>query len=262
MGGLIYADFVYYLQGLGFRIHNALKGGHDEKTYEEVLVWLLDKDKVPFQRQAVYTVTYKGQQVGQYRPDLVAGAEQTLLELKAAPTILALHEAQALSYLGTTGLQLALIMNFGGGVMQYRRLPNFLDKRQPFRWMPTATDTLLYPELTNTVLAALHEVHYTLGTGFLHQVYRRASSIELQRQGVQFQPIQELPLRFEGFSLGVRQIYLFWVEQKLLLATFALHAITSSHLEKLRWAMKEMGCPLGLIANFYPSKLDIRWVRT
>ena len=57
MSGLIYAEFVYYLQGLGFRIHNALKGGHDEQAYEEAVVWLLAKDNVPFQRQPIYYVT-------------------------------------------------------------------------------------------------------------------------------------------------------------------------------------------------------------
>jgi len=262
MSGLIYAEFVYYLQGLGFRIHNALKGGHDEQAYEEAVVWLLAKDNVPFQRQPIYYVTYKGQQVGKYRPDLIAGEEPTLLELKATPEILPIHDAQALSYLAVTQLKLALIMNFGGAAMQYKRLPNFLDRRQPFRWQATPTTTLLYPELTNTLLATLHEVHYTLGPGFLHSVYRRATYIELGHQGVQFQYIKELPLRFEDHLLGLKPTRLFWIEQKLLLAAFALQEITSLHLEKLRWAMQEMECRLGLIANFYPSKLEIRIVRT
>ncbi len=262
MSGLIYAEFVYYLQGLDFRIHNAIKGGHDEQSYEEAIVWLLDQNKVPFQRQPVYYVTYKGQQVGQYRPDLIVGEASMLLELKATPAILPIHEAQALSYLAVTRLPLALIMNFGGAAMQYKRLPNFLDRRQPFRWQAALTATLLYAELTDRLLAALHEVHYTLGPGFLHQVYRRATTIELGHQGVQFQYIKELPLCFEGHQLGIKQTRLFWIEQKVLLATFALQEITSSHLEKLRWAMKETGCRLGLLANFYPSKLEIRMVRT
>lgn len=262
MNKLIYPELVYYLQGLGFRIHNALKGGHDEQAYEEAVVWVLDKDKVPFQRQPVYQVTYKGQQVGKYRPDLIVGDGPTLLELKAVPEILPIHEAQGLAYLAVTRLKLALIMNFGGAAMQYKRLPNFLDRRQPFRWQGAPTATLLHPELTNTLLAALHEVHYTLGPGFLHQVYRRATYIELGRQGVQFQYLKSLPLRFEGHLLGLKPTRLFWIEQKLLLAAFALREITNSHLEKLRWAMQEMECRLGLIANFYPSKLEIRMVRT
>jgi GxxExxY protein len=262
MSELIYAEFVYYLQGLGFRIHNALKGGHDESDYEEAVVWLLDADNVPFQQQPLCHVTYKGQQVGAYRPDLIVGEGPLLLELKAVPDILPIHQAQALSYLAVTRLRLALIMNFGGASMQYKRLPNFLEKRQPFRWLAGPAVDLLYPELTNTLLATLHEVHYTLGSGFLHQVYRRATYIELGRQGVQFQYLKELPLRFEGHELGVKSTRLFWVEQKLLLATFAIQEITSSQLEKLRWAMKETECRLGLLANFYPSKLDIRMVRT
>src|SRR5690242_13598392 len=121
MSELIYGEFVYYVQGLGFRIHNALKGGHDEQDYEEAVVWLLDRDGVPFQRQPVYQVMYKGQQVGKYRPDLIVGEDPTLLELKATPEILPIHQAQTLSYLAVTRLRLALIMNFGGAAMQYKR---------------------------------------------------------------------------------------------------------------------------------------------
>src|SRR5215212_6784125 len=119
MSELIFAEFVYYVQGLGFRIHNELKGGHAEQDYEEAVVWLLDRDGVPFRRQPVYQVIYKGQQVGKYRPDLIVGEDPTLLELKAVPDILPIHEAQGLSYLAVTGFELALIMNFGGAAMQY-----------------------------------------------------------------------------------------------------------------------------------------------
>ena len=58
-----------------------------------------------------------------------------------------------------------------------------------------------------------------------------------------------------------RPTRLFVVEQKLLVATVALAQITSKHTERLRWAQRETGCPLGLIANFYPSALDLRFYR-
>jgi hypothetical protein len=39
---------------------------------------------------------------------------------------------------------------------------------------------MLYPELVNELLAALHRVHFELGSGFLHQIYRRAAMVQLK----------------------------------------------------------------------------------
>jgi GxxExxY protein len=261
MTQLLHRELTYYLRGLGFRIHKVLGGGHPESNYEAAMVAGLEADHIPFRHQSKYYVYYRNQQVGEYRPDFTLADGALQLDLKATPRILALHKAQLLSYLAVTQAELGLIMNFGAGSMQYERLPNFLEGRPRVALPITPNEHWLYFALTRQVLDALYAVHGTLGPGFLHQVYRRATRIELAHQGLAFTYVQELPVRYNGQVLDTRPTRLFIVEQKLLVATVALAQIKPTHSERLRWAQRETGCPLGLIANFYPSALDIRFYR-
>ncbi len=96
---LLHQELTYYLRGLGFQIHTALGGGHQEAEYEAALAYALDQDRVPFLRQPTFAVTYRDRQVGEYRPDLLLANGAVLLELKATPAIASLHKAQTLSYL-------------------------------------------------------------------------------------------------------------------------------------------------------------------
>lgn len=183
------------------------------------------------------------------------------LDLKAAPAIESLHKAQMISYLAVTGADLGIVMNFGAVSLQTERLPNFLNLRKPLQWTPSISEAHLLPELSNRVLFTLHIVHHELGPGFLHQIYRRATRIELSMQGINFIYLKELPLRFEGHNLGKVPTRLFWIEKELLLATIAVTEITDQHIEKMRWAMREIDVALGLIANFYPSRLVVKFIR-
>ena len=99
------------------------------------------------------------------------------------------------------------------------------------------------------------------GAGFLHQVYRRAARIEFSHHSLSYQYLKELPLRFEGKIISMKPTRLIWVEQKLLVAVVALSQLAATHTEKMSWALRETGCHLGLIANFYPSRLDVRFLR-
>ena len=258
---LLHREFIYYLQGLGFQIHTALGGGHAEQDYENALVHALEIDNVTYARQPVYRVQYRGRQVGEYRPDLVTADGEVLLELKATSRIEPLHIAQTLSYLAVTGAELGLIMNFGSGSMQFKRVPNFLQQRQPMAGSIVCPENLLYSELTRAILDGLFDVHRTLGAGFLHQVYRRAARIELLERGLTVKLLKELPLSFRGSILAMKPVRLLLVNEKILIATVALKDIEPTHSEKLRWAMRTTGVRLGLIANFYPSTLSFRFYR-
>ncbi|MCE7982117.1 MAG: GxxExxY protein [Caldilinea sp. CFX5] len=259
MADLLHADLTYYLRGAGFHIQNSLGNGHAEEDYEQALVYKLEADRVPFRRQMLYTIAYRGKQIGEYYPDLTLADGKLLLDLKATSSITNLHKAQMLSYLAVTGAELGFLMNFGARLMEYERLPNFLGNRP-------RTAALQPPDgvestLTTPVLDALHTVYFTVGPGFLHQVYRRATRIELAHVGLNFTYVKELPLRYAGQMIAVKSTRFFWIEQRLLLATVAVQQLLPAHIGKLRWAMRELGCPLGLIANFYPTQLDLHFMR-
>jgi GxxExxY protein len=59
--------------------------------------------------------------VGKRRLDLVI-ENQVVVELKAVAGLSEIHTAQAISYLRATGLEVALLMNFGGSTLIWKRL--------------------------------------------------------------------------------------------------------------------------------------------
>lgn len=263
MTELLHADLTYKLRGIAFHIHNELRGGHAESVYETALAYGLEVAAIPFQRQPVYHIAYRDRQVGTYRPDFVLRDGAVLVELKARPTIEPLHKAQTISYLAVTQAGLGLIMNFGASSMQFERLPNFLGQRQVEEnlALAPASDDLLYPELSRHILNALFQVHRTLGAGFLHQVYRRATRIELAHCGIGCVYLKQLPLSYNKHPIAMQPTRLFHIENKILLATVALKTITATETERLRWAMDVTESSLGLIANFHSARLELRFLR-
>lgn len=263
MARLLHADLTYKIRGLAINIHNQLHGGHEESTYETALAYAMEDSKVPFLRQPVYRIEYRGKQVGEYRPDFAVGEGRVLLELKALPAIGPLEKAQTISYLAVTGAELALIMNFGGISMQFERIPNFLGRSMVGEQatFPLDRDNLLYSELSQKLLDALGHVRKTLGPGFLHQIYRRAARIELDYREIDFSYIKELPLRYDGHIIKMAPVRLLLVENRLLVATVALQTISTKEIERLRWAMKMTDARLGMIANFYGTTLKPQFIR-
>jgi GxxExxY protein len=190
-----------------------------------------------------------------------------LLELKVAPEIQPLHKAQAISYLKVTDADLAIVVNYGGSSLEDERLPNFVRERRPeFVWQPRAVaEGLLYPELVNAIQRACHRVHFALGPGFIHQVYRRATMTELRLCDLSYQYIKQLPVIYEGQLLGHQDVRLILVEGKILLATFALRPTDADRIgawtERMKARLRLMGLELGLLANFYGTRLAITPVR-
>ncbi len=263
MTELLHAELTYQLRGLGFRVHNELRGGHPEEVYEAALRIALENAHIPFQQQPVFHVSYRGRQVGEYRPDFVLADGKVLVELKATPEIEPLHRAQTIAYLAVTGAELGVVLNFGSERLQVERFPNLLERRQPeesYLSMPDSA-TMLHPEVVKATLDAMGYVHRTLGPGFLHQVYRRSAIVELQQRGIGHAYLKELPIRFDGHVIKMAPVRLLLVDNKLLLATVAMRAISVREMERMRWSTQSIGAHLGLIINFHGTQIDPHFVK-
>lgn len=77
--------------------------------------------RIPFCHQVELPVTYKGDLVGVYKADLVIDAK-IIIEIKGISRLNSAHNAQALHYLAATGLELAILINFGMSSLEYRRV--------------------------------------------------------------------------------------------------------------------------------------------
>jgi len=103
--------------GAAIAVHRTLGPGYIESVYEEALCIELDFQAVPYQRQYKIAVQYRGHPVGEGRLDLLI-AKILPVELKTVEMLALIHQAQLLSYLKMTGLQLGLLINFNVPVLK------------------------------------------------------------------------------------------------------------------------------------------------
>ena len=98
--------------GACIEVHCHLGPGLLESAYEECLCYELSLRGLKFARQKPLPVVYKGVVLDcGYRLDLVV-EEGLVLELKAVDRLLPVHEAQVLTYLKLTGVDVGLLVNF------------------------------------------------------------------------------------------------------------------------------------------------------
>jgi GxxExxY protein len=105
-------------------VHRQVGPGLLESVYEECLAHELTLRGVPHRRQAPISLEYKGISIpGAYRADLVVD-DLVLIELKAVDRLLAVHEAQVLTYLALLRIDVGLLVNFNDLRVSYgiRRL--------------------------------------------------------------------------------------------------------------------------------------------
>lgn len=93
-------------------VHRILGPGLLESIYEEALCHEFLLRGIPFERQKEVNVIYKNKIIKGQRLDIVVfGA--IVVELKSVRKLEDVFMAQTLSYLKSTGLKLALLINFG-----------------------------------------------------------------------------------------------------------------------------------------------------
>lgn len=98
--------------GCAIEVHKILGPGLLESAYEECLAYELRKAGLSFDRQSSLPIVYKDIKLDHgYRLDIVV-EEEVIIELKAVEAITPVHQAQMLTYMKLSGLDLGLIINF------------------------------------------------------------------------------------------------------------------------------------------------------
>ncbi len=98
--------------GSAIEVHRALGPGLLESTYEMCLCRELALPQISFERQKPIPVVYKGIKLDcGYRADVVVDG-RLLVEIKSVEALLAIHDAQLLSYLKLGGWKVGLLINF------------------------------------------------------------------------------------------------------------------------------------------------------
>lgn len=112
----------YAIIGAAMAVHSELGCGFLERVYQEALALEFMDRGIAFQKEVLIPVTYRGRALDAvYRADFIC-FDAMIVEIKASSDLALAHESQALNYLKATGLQRAVVLNFGEDRLKYRRV--------------------------------------------------------------------------------------------------------------------------------------------
>jgi GxxExxY protein len=118
---LLYKELTFAVIGAAMEVHKILGPGFLEAVYHTAFERELTLRGNPFAHKVKLPVTYKDVEVGIYEADLVIDGK-FIVEIKAVSKFNACHQAQAMHYITATRLRLALLLNFGTGSLEHRRV--------------------------------------------------------------------------------------------------------------------------------------------
>jgi GxxExxY protein len=107
--------------GAVFEVSNTLGAGFLEKVYERALLKELGIRGIRAVSQQSFTVSYKGQAVGEYCADIIV-EDVLVIELKCVDHLANEHMAQCLNYLRASGRTLCLLINFQRPKVEWKRI--------------------------------------------------------------------------------------------------------------------------------------------
>ena len=111
----------YRLNGICMNIHNQVGPGFPERYYQRALEIELRVQGIGFESQRPIPMLYRETQIGTNYLDFLI-EEKLILEIKSVNALTNIHLFQVLKYIGYTGLDAALLVNFGGEKLVHRRI--------------------------------------------------------------------------------------------------------------------------------------------
>jgi GxxExxY protein len=107
-----HSDLTEQIIGAFYTVYSSLGYGFLENIYVKSLIIEMKKRGMTPRDEVPIHVYYDGQLIGEYFADLVVN-DLVILEIKAAKSLAAEHEAQLLNYLKATPYEVGLLLNFG-----------------------------------------------------------------------------------------------------------------------------------------------------
>ena len=96
--------------GCALTVHRELGPGYLESIYATALALELTANGLPFERERVVSVNYRGTLIPGQRVDFIV-ANAVIVEIKSVSRLEPIFQAKLISYLRTTGLRAGLLIN-------------------------------------------------------------------------------------------------------------------------------------------------------
>ena len=110
--------------GAAMAVHRELGPGFLESAYGDALEMELSEQNIPFEREKLIHIYYKGKPIKTYyQADFVCYGN-LIVELKTVDAIADIHKAQLIHYLKATKTNKGLLINFKSKSLQYERFVN------------------------------------------------------------------------------------------------------------------------------------------
>jgi len=106
--------------GFAMKVHRTLGPGFLESVYQKALMLELTRARCQVDSEKALKVIYEGAIVGEFAADLMVD-DRLIIELKVVQALAVVHEVQTVNYLTATGIDDALLLNFGASSLQFKR---------------------------------------------------------------------------------------------------------------------------------------------
>ncbi|MFO1065620.1 MAG: GxxExxY protein [Pirellulales bacterium] len=118
----------YAIIGAAMEVHTVLGQGFLEGVYQDALEYELIERRISYLREQPIPVLYKGRPLTTPYRDFVCYSS-IIVELKTIKQLTEIEKAQVLHYLKATGYKRALLINFSGPELEWKRFIRSAAKR-------------------------------------------------------------------------------------------------------------------------------------
>lgn len=122
MAKLLLKDEVYAIVGAAMEVHREKGFGFAEPVYQECMEIELADRNIAAEPQREMAIFYKGRKLKKtYLADFVIYGK-IIVELKALDRLTSREESQVINYLKSSGLEVAVLINFGAPSREWKRI--------------------------------------------------------------------------------------------------------------------------------------------
>ena len=122
MDDLYLKEEAYKIIGICIEVHTILGKGHSEIIYGDALEYEFKKNKIPYNREVKFNITYKEIILPHHYFSDFLIFDEIILEIKAIQQLSSSEIKQTLNYLAASKNKLGLLVNFGEDSLKYKRI--------------------------------------------------------------------------------------------------------------------------------------------